>query len=61
PFDKIVKSWSGSLHQRTLDKEKILATLRSEVNHETRYLVASFGSKGNSKNYEIFAEAATQF
>jgi len=61
PFDKIVKSWSGSLHQRTLDKEKILATLRSEVNHETRYLVASFGSKGNSKNYEIFAEAAAQF
>lgn len=60
PFDRIVKSWSGSLHQRTLDKEKILTTLLSEVSNETRYLVASFGPRVNSKNYENFAEAAVQ-
>ena len=60
PFDRIVKSWSGSMHQRTLNKEKILTTLRSEVNNETRYLVASFGPRVNSTNYEIFAEAAAQ-
>jgi copper oxidase (laccase) domain-containing protein len=48
------------MHQRTLNKEKILTTLLSEVNNETRYLVASFGPRINSKNYEIFAEAAAQ-
>ena len=60
PFERIIKSWSGSLHQRTLDKEKILVTLLNEVNNETRYLVASFGPRINSKNYEIFAQAAAQ-
>ncbi len=60
PFDKIVKSWSGPMHQKALNKEKILTTLRSEVNNETRYLVASFGPRVNSTNYEIFAEAAAQ-
>jgi len=60
PFDKIAISWSGSMHERTLDKEKILTTLLNEVNNETRYLVASFGPRVNSTNYEIFAEAAAQ-
>ena len=61
PFENITKSWSGTLHKDTLNKERLLERLRNEVDPETRYLIVSFDPRANAIDYETFAEAAAQF
>ena len=61
PFENITRSWSGTLHSDSMNKETLLERLRNEVGHEIRYLIVSFGPQANARDYETFAEAAAQF
>lgn len=62
--EQITKSWAGLLsHElepgvnRNKVVENIRGQLRSQTDVETRYFIASLGSRADSSSYEAFAEA----
>ena len=61
---QITKSWTGSLSnlfkpgkRRSQIVEDVRRKLQSQTNDETRYFIASFGSRNVATDYEAFAEA----
>lgn len=61
---QITKSWTGPLsnlfkpgRRRNQIVEDVRRQLQSQTNDETRYFIASFGSRAVTTDYEAFAEA----
>jgi alkanesulfonate monooxygenase SsuD/methylene tetrahydromethanopterin reductase-like flavin-dependent oxidoreductase (luciferase family) len=61
---QITKSWTGPLSnlfkpgkRRNQIVEDVRRQLQSQTNDETRYFIASFGSRAVTTDYEAFAEA----
>jgi hypothetical protein len=60
----ITKSWAGTLSHvigtgtnKKNVEERIREQIRSQTDNDTRYFIASLGSKADSPSYEAFAEA----